>query len=636
MAVYANSAIATLTTQQKQFINAEKSLLAGKHKQFSQIKASLINYPLFGYLEYYEQKKKLKKLSATQLKAFNKKYADTPLSDRLTKKWLKQKGKQKQWSNFLSVYSNQDGTKLRCYYLQALINTKQSTKAWAKVEPLWLKGKSQPKACDPVFNAWIKNGHLTTDLVWQRIALAIKGNNTRLANYLKKHLSTKKDKLFLDQWLKLHRSPIMLSQGKQLASHPRYSLAMKDILLRLNKRHPGIAYKQLATLLKQAKLDIITQLSIRENLAYRLLLDEHDNALAYADKFVSPNEKLADIRLRKAISAQNWPLTSRWIGQLPTKAQTTPRWQYWSARALEKSGDTQAANVLFKAAAKDRGYYGFLAADKIGETYNLSHTELSVAGDSKKHFANKPAIKRITELYALNKNIEARREWYYLTRYLDQETLKIAAKVAHENHWRDRAIFTLAKTGYWEDLELRFPLLYISDVKQQARQTSLDPSWILAVIRQESVFMRDARSHVGATGLMQLMPATAKRVAKRLGQKKPRRTDLEKPKKNIELGSHYLQYVWQQLNKNKVLATAAYNAGPHRVKKWLPIKDMDTDVWIEGIPFKETRSYVKRVMTYTVLYQHRQGEKHQAITDLMGDIRMPIIATSKSPNDQKS
>ena len=220
----------------------------------------------------------------------------------------------------------------------------------------------------------------------------------------------------------------------------------------------------------------------------------------------------------------------------------------------------------------------------------------------------------------------ARREWYYATRALDKGELRAAALIARENGWLDQAIFTLAKTGYWDDLKLRFPLKYRELVSSEAESNALDMAWIYAVIRQESAFMHDARSQVGAMGLMQLMPSTARTVARKvLKRKSPAKREIISPALNIALGSAYLKQLKQQLGDNPVLATAAYNAGPHRVNKWLPAGSLSADIWVELVPFKETRRYLRRVLSYMVIYDKRLGREPRRLKERM----KPVVSMQK-------
>jgi soluble lytic murein transglycosylase len=248
-----------------------------------------------------------------------------------------------------------------------------------------------------------------------------------------------------------------------------------------------------------------------------------------------------------------------------------------------------------------------MAADRVGADYHLDHIETPVDPQISEQIAAMPAVRRARELFHLERWVDARREWQSATADMEPAQLKAAAKIAEQKGWHDRAIFTLARTGYWDDLELRFPLEHTELVERNADRNGIDEAWIFAVMRQESAFMHNARSHAGAMGLMQLMPATARAVARDLKLKPPRRHDLLQPETNIALGSTYLRQMKERLGDSAIFATAAYNAGPHRIPRWLPEQVLPADIWIELIPFRETRRYLERVLAYTAIYESRMG-----------------------------
>jgi soluble lytic murein transglycosylase len=264
--------------------------------------------------------------------------------------------------------------------------------------------------------------------------------------------------------------------------------------------------------------------------------------------------------------------------------------------------------------AKKRHYYGFLAATHSNTPVTMQNKPLEINQSEKKPILNYPSAQRAFEFYALGRYAKARREWRYWLSQLNDRQKLIAAKVANENGWVDRAIFTLAKVGYLDDVNLRFPKAFDKKITQYASKRKINPAWAFAIARRESSFMPDARSSAGAKGLMQIMPATAKEL-------KGSPVDtwyLYNAENNIELGTKYLRELLDKNKGNQVLATASYNAGPHRIRKWLKYgKNMPADVWIETIPFKETRNYVKSVLAYQEIYQHRPGQVSEVFKQLI-------------------
>jgi soluble lytic murein transglycosylase len=229
-------------------------------------------------------------------------------------------------------------------------------------------------------------------------------------------------------------------------------------------------------------------------------------------------------------------------------------------------------------------------------------------------------MRRAYELLFLDQINDARKEWLLATAHMDTRQLQLSAVLAHHWGWHDRAIFTTARSGEFDDMDLRFPMVYQDQVDVVARRHKLEAAWVYGIMRQESAFMFDARSPAGALGLMQLMPSTASMTAKLLKSPMKNTLELLDVDRNLDLGSAYLRQLADQFNGNQVLATAAYNAGPSRAKGWLARGEYPADVWIEIIPFRETREYVKRVLAYTTIFEQRLTDQSTPISQ-----RMPFI-----------
>ncbi len=593
------------------FLAAEKALAQGHRDRFETLRAGLSHYPLLPYLDFAALRRDLRKLAPAEVDAFLKRYADTPLAPRLRRLWLRELARRGDWRTYLEYAVASRNARDRCEYLQALIHTGHPALAFKQVPSLWRVGHSQPKACDPVFDAWRRAGGLTPALAWERFALAMEAGQVRLARYLRRFLPRQR-RTTADLWLRLRARPAGLAKALAGAGGSGRERLLIDVLGRWARKDPVAAEAAWHELSRRAAdWPAETRWRAERAIALGWLRQRRPGLLARLDHLTPPAEDrvLQRKRILAALRAEDWRRVRRWIEALPKKEREREGWRYWYARALERLGDTAGAKRRFAALAKERSFYGFLAAERAGLPHRLAHRPLKVDEARVKALAHTAAAARIRELRALGRGLDARREWHRLTRGLDRAGLQAAARLADRWGWHDQAIFTLARSGYWDDLELRFPLDHQRLAEAEARRHGLEPAWLLAVIRQESAFAADARSRVGATGLMQLMPATAKKVAKKMGRPRPRRADLERPETNIALGSAYLAEVYERLYSNPVLATAAYNAGPHRVLHWLPERTQDADLWMELIPFRETRTYVHRVMAYLVIYQHRLGLK---------------------------
>ena len=247
---------------------------------------------------------------------------------------------------------------------------------------------------------------------------------------------------------------------------------------------------------------------------------------------------------------------------------------------------------------------------------------------------SQPGLQRAHELYELDRVVEARREWFQATHYFSEHQLQQAAVMAHVWGWHDRAIMTLARTNNRDDLKIRFPLAYENIIMREAGSAGVDPALAYAVVRQESAFTSDARSHAGALGLMQLMPKTAKLSARRLGMPLHGRMALIDAETNLRLGIHYLHNMLMEYNNNTVLATAAYNAGQYRVKKWIPEHGSeDADVWTETLPFSETRHYVQNIMLFMTIYDQRLGRQPIPLKQRMPSVKAPGTFLADSAGD---
>lgn len=615
--------------QREQFIAAEKALKQKDLASYRRLRKQLGDYPLTPYLELQALKGRLSQAGDKEVRRFLEKHAGTPVADLLRRPWLDHLARKKQWRRYLGFYQPQSSVRRQCQHLQALLATGQHEAVWPEARRLWLYGRSRPKACDPVFKDWEAAGKQTRELIWQRIDLAMHAGQIKLARYLGKKLD-KKDRIWVDRWIALYRKPEKAREQSTFGDrHPWREAMLTHAVERLARRDGLAAIALWRSIEGRYPFDEEQRYRVKRRIALALERDTDPAAYRWVLS-VKPrpdDTRLHTARLNAALVRRDWQQLVTDLPSWPESERRTERWQYWFARALDGAGQQAEAKKIFQRLARHRSYYGFLAADHVDAPYHLKHQRTPANKKLLARLETNPGIQRALEFHALQRNVEARREWRYVTRHLDKPSLKAAALIAEQADWHDQAIFTLAKTGYWDDLELRFPLQHREVVSSQAKENALDMAWVYAVIRQESAFMRDARSPVGALGLMQLMPATARHVARRqLKITPPPRRRLLDPTLNIRLGSAYLSELKERLEGNPVLATAAYNAGPHRVSRWLPEDGLDADIWVELIPFNETRKYLRRVMSYTVIYDKRLGREPLRLKE-----RMKPVASLTEP-----
>lgn len=638
--VFAYSDAAKITTQRHQYEAAQRALRLGHNQTYNRLERQLRDYPLHTYLKLNEYTRGLSRLPSTKIKDFISDNAGTPVSTKLRHRWLKSLARRGRWQLFIDNYYPNNDRQLQCYFASALIKTKQTDSAYAVLEGLWLTGKSLPRQCDNAIKHWSKSGALSNELVWQRIHLSMNAGRSRLARYISRYLP-KQERFWVKMWSKIRRNPEYLVKAHDYfpdnARPKMLRWMIVDGLSRMARKEPIKAAPLWQKLESIYAFKPLERERILRRLSIALLKDNSDEAQSWIStlKINLVDDKLSSWHVMTAIGDQDWASALDWINRLSPELQQKPKWIYWRARALEAVGELDEARSHYLVNTDSRNYYGFLAADRIGQVYRLTHRPVRYSTKNMDKIEKIPAILRARELLALRRASDARREWNYAVGRMSHPQMLTAARLASEWQWPDRAILTLAQAKYWDDLELRFPLTHQELVINQSQKHKINPAWAFAVIRQESAFTPDAKSHAGAMGLMQLMPRTARQVARRLRVSlRNTRNALLNITTNVRLGVGYLKRISDRHNGNPVLATAAYNAGSTRVKSWLPEvgTSVPADLWVEMVPFKETRNYLKRVLTYTVIYEKRLGLPAATLLERMQPIANGlIIAKQKIP-----
>lgn len=614
-------------SQRQLYLQAIEAYDKGHYRQFERISTGLHDYPLYPYLVYKSYRRQLNQLDNSQIGRFLQDYDGTVVSEWLRKKLIQHYAKQKQWHDLIDIYRPNSGVSAECRYLGALIHTGQTHLALPRIKNLWLSPISRPKECDPVFKLWEDAGQKSTALVWKRFKLAIHDGNRKLARYLVRSLSPS-DATIAQKWLKLHHKPDSYEPDSIKAlKHAEQSSIMLNWLSRLASRDIDKAISYYHSLQNypfsnDQRAQLVRRIGL--SLARKHLPD----AGIWLDRV--PREyydrQVREWRIRTAIRQGDWSHVISSIDRLSPAEQSQHRWQFWWAYANEEVGNTPDALGIYQYLATQRSYYGFLAADRIGSNYNFEDRPINPSQQQLQFIRQQPETIRAREFYLMDQQLPARREWQRLLSRLDAEQKLAASKLAQLWGWHDRAIISMGQTRYRDDIELRFPLHHANKVHNWSSQHNIDPAWTYAIIRRESAFIPDARSSVGAMGLMQLMPATARSMARHMKIRYAGQKTLLKSNTNIRLGTGYLERMLERLNL-QVLATAAYNAGPHRVEDWLPeSRTMEALRWIETIPFTETREYVSNVLAYMAIYEHRL---ERDITPLSQ--RMPPVPARNAP-----
>jgi soluble lytic murein transglycosylase len=589
------------------FLESKKALERGDDDLFNRNLPQLRDYPLYPYLLYWQMRRNIGAQSSATIETFLDTYRSLPITPLLRGTWLRHLAQEGRWEEFLHFYRN-GGAEMQCYRHTAQLHSGKPELAWAGARRLWLVGYSQHAACDELFRAWIEADGISHDLYWQRIELVMAQGNSGLARHLAKNLN-EGDQARITLWRRIYHDPTLIEHHEQLKQDSaEHRSIIHHGLTRLARTQP----EQAITLWRkiQPRYQFTTGQSdaIDRAIARNLAYNGDPRALLWFAQ-LPPQAMEQEDRAwaaRVALRNNNWRAALAWIDAMPVTERQSTQWQYWHARISSALGDEQQAEHIYFTVSGDRGYYGFLAADQINSDYNLEHRPVEVDTAALQALKETPEMVRAHELYMLLLTTDARREWERAVARMGQQQRLVAGKLADEWKWYDTALLTLAKANYFSDLDIRFPLAHSEAVTREALSRQLNPAWVYAVARQESAMSPDARSPAGALGLMQLMPTTGKAVAKALNYPIDGSEQLLEPETNIHLGTYYLRQVLDRFDNNAVLATAAYNAGPYRVSGWFPEQGtIDADIWVESMPFRETRSYVRRVMAYTVFYEQR-------------------------------
>ncbi len=609
----------SIEAQRKTFLQWEKMIKKGKSPLSFSRKDVLFDYPLYPYLQYQWLKKNLH--DTKRVKDFLKYYKDSRYAGLLKYKWQLYLAKKNNWSEFVEQYQKSHNTKLQCHYHWAKYQMGAREDALIAAKKLWVVGKSQPKECDPLFKKLLASKYLTADMLWQRFDAAMIKGKLSVARYVSK-LMSKKDQRVAKQWIQVYGNPNLISKTKFLDNkQAQAGLIFAHGIDRLAKKNLNKAIKIWDDRKKDYKINESTLARIDQRLAMSLAYRRNDQAYSRLSQLSRPDDKAKEWRVRTALRAQNWQGVKESISALSKEDKEKEKWRYWLARASENTGKPKVSSFIYSRLAEERSYYGYLSAEKLNKQYQLADKPIEVLPARLKRFKNKKDFRVVAELIAVDKKRESERQWWYAVSKLSKKEILLAAKFAQELNWKQVAIFTLAKAKYWDDVAVRFPMAYKTQVQQNAQKQQLSPAIIFGLIRRESAFNKNAKSPVGARGLMQIMPKTGQQIARELKEKWKSSNQLLNPATNLKYGSYYYKQLLKQFDGHYALAAAAYNAGPHRVNRWLPRDHtLAADIWIETIPFTETRAYVSAVLTYALIYQKQLKKNLLTMKDFMRDV----------------
>jgi soluble lytic murein transglycosylase len=603
-------------------------------------------YILAPYADYWLMLLRLDKADAAEVESFLSRNGDLPFTERLRGEWLKKLGKQQDWQLFFEHYPHykRDDVAVQCYAMYGKFQAEGAGEVLAEqTKKLWMTTADLPSTCNPLFDAMLKQGVISADDQWARLRMALQYGKLGLAKSIAGKMAN-----FDAKYIKLmevaNQSPALLfdvrahtvkSSRKKSAAKVSASFSTREgleiNLFALDRLARTDLQEAVNTLEKvQSKFTASDRAFAWGRLAYHAARIHHPKALSYfelAKNTVLDKEQLA-WKVRAAMRDKNWDLVDVTIAQMQPDQQQEGAWRYWRARAMNEKGLVGEANKIWGPLSRERHYYGWLAAEELGSVMGNIDQEYKVNDVEVTAIASHPAIKRALELQRLEMRWESKAEWVWATRNFDDKQLLAAATYAMQQKWYDIAIATAENTKELHDFDLRYPTPYRDLFREAAASQGVDEAWIYGLVRQESRFMHHAKSGVGAAGLMQIMPATAKWAAKRMGLEGYKQELIHDLGTNVGIGTYYMRYTLELLNGQSVLATAAYNAGPSRAKRWQAIKPLESTIYIETIPFAETRTYVQKVMANAQMYAPRLGKSPMSMKARLG-----VISGTSQPEE---
>lgn len=584
----------------------------------SQLQAN--QYLLAPYADYWLMLLNLDTADSATVKTFIEKYKDYPFSDRIRGEWIKTLQKRGSMSEIPAFYMDYQGsdTAVRCAGLQVMA-LKGDDRAMQDGREIWLTGKEQPTECDGLFDVMQNNGKLTLDDLWARFRLATQANRVGLARNIGLRLGVPFSEL---RQLELaSKNPSNSIQKRQISLSNRFghevNLYALDRLAKTDSSKALFAFSSIQDALTESEIAYFYG-RLGQYAAMR-------HEAEAGDYFAKANNKLNktefEWQTRAAMWRGDWQGVLKSINAMPQTQQQDDAWRYWKARALKAGGKTLEANQLFVPLSRERSFYGLLAQDDVKNDVLSGTTSFYIPTDAEvKALRNTAGFARALELQNLNLTAEAKQEWAWATRGATDRQLLAAAKLAADNGWYDVSINTATKTTTEHNFDLRFPMPFREKVRINCGLYDLDEAWVYGLARQESRFITVARSGVGAAGLMQVMPATARWIAKRLGWNDYSHSQIHDTDTNVQMGTYYMRYTLDSLDGQVVMATAGYNAGPARPKRWAADQNMEAAIYTENIPFDETRGYVQKVMANAHYYTQRLGKKPITMRERLGVI----------------
>jgi soluble lytic murein transglycosylase len=552
-------------------------------------------------------------------------HAGQPISRGVRHDWLASLARRGRWDSFLPRSADLADAQLSCDRLAGLLATGATAALAPEALARWSLPQKQPPQCAEAF-AWLHQQNLITPAIAEaRARAALAADNPRLAReFIADVPAARATGLLL--WSDLLESP--RSALSVMITRPGLPVdpdALAQGFDKLSRTDIQSAVTLLPQLSARPDSTPALQSRLQRSVALGAAYDRDPRALSAFDNLPADavDTQVQEWRVRAALFAGDFDKVRAWTEQMPPALASLPRWRYWHARAIAVTAGEDAAAPLFAELAGLRDYYGYLAADHVHSRYRLNvHASPDDAG-AQRALADEPAVFRAHLLFECDLSDDAQAEWSSVMADAGNAIKVQAARLAARWGWYSQSIATLAQSGEFDDLSLRYPRPYADSVDRAAKLTQLSGDLILAVMRQESLYRRDAVSRADARGVMQMLPATASAVARRWNMPSPSRESLFDPGIAVPLGAAYLRELLDKYGGNLPLGLAAYNAGPASVEHWLPPHPVEAAIWIENIPYNETRSYVQHIVEHIVAFAYVRGAEPPRLETLLPALEVP-------------
>ncbi|MGQ0698028.1 MAG: transglycosylase SLT domain-containing protein [Panacagrimonas sp.] len=581
-------------------------------------------YPLYPYLEAERLRLRLSTAASEEepddsIGAFLVTNGDAPWTRALRTDWLRDLAGRGQWAPFLVHYLDaRADASLRCQQLNAQIATSPSAALLPSALAIWRTGSELPSACTAVIDWLQTQGALTLEETAKRTRLALEAGRIPVARMLIRQLP-EEQRGYYELWANVLEDPAQhLDRGLANKLEER---ALFDGFAKLARANRDAAISALARIESACGqpcrlVSPATPAELRREIALNQSWSREPETVSTFRTVAESglDERGYEWRVRAALWNGDWTQAASWIALMPPTLLEQPRWRYWRARTAEKLDKRDAAVPDYERLTQENGYYSVLAAERLGRSFTPRTQARANDAKARAGMAAMPALIRAREAWLIDQQPWARTEWNDATAAFDASNLLEAARLASSWGWHLMAVATATRAEVFDDFALLYPRPYETDVVTSAKRVNLAPEWIWGVMRQESLYDPKARSSANALGLLQLLPETARAVARRNGLPAPTRDSLLDPPTNIRLGTHYLREQYERFGGRMTMVLGAYNAGPNAVQRWLPPQPIDTDVWIENIPFNETRSYIQRIVWHSTAFAWLGSGKPQRIT----------------------